>query len=587
MTPPVLLILFNRPELTRRVFDRIREARPPVLFVHGDGPRPDRPDDIERCRAARDVVASVDWPCRIERLFRDQNLGCGRAVAGALEWYFGQVEEGVVLEDDCLPLPAFFGYAAEMLSRYRTVEDVWHVSAMGPLPPRQADAPAVYLAPFPFIWGWASWARAWKHYRKDLPDPTSLRKTVARVFPASVDRRYWYDKFAQTREGRIRTWDYQWVHSLWAGNALAVTPTFSLVENLGTDAGATHPSHGRTLTFAPWYPHETWPKSVPEITVPRDEFLARLNRDLFRTPEVAPAPAVIAGFQNINRAIRRRSRELVVPAMAKLAGCNRSENGRVILRSLAWQLVPPLMRRLIRPSKPTPAPGPTAAELAMDRFYASLLKPGARCFDVGANIGDRVASFRRLGYDVIAVEPQRKCQELLAARFAHDTRVTLIHAALGEKPGHGRLMVSNADVLSTMSTDFIEATTRSGRFANYAWNQVEEVPMLTVDQLIERHGAPDFIKIDVEGFEAQVVRGLSRPVPLIAIEWTPELTGNALACVDHLQQLGSLTFNLSWGESMRLSQSEWIPRSSLEEFLAVFRHETYLFGDIYIRMSAA
>lgn len=222
----------------------------------------------------------------------------------------------------------------------------------------------------------------------------------------------------------------------------------------------------------------------------------------------------------------------------------------------------------------------------MDRFYAALLKPGAKCFDVGANVGDRVGSFRRLGYHVIAVEPQRRCQELLAVRFAGDSSVTLVRAALGESPGWGKLMVSNADVLSTMSTEFIEATTRSGRFADYAWNQMEEVPMLTIDQLIERHGSPDFIKIDVEGFEPQVVRGLSRAVPLIAIEWTPELTRNALACIDHLQRLGPLTFNLSWGESMRLSQSEWITRPALEELLAVFRQETYLFGDIYIRTSA-
>lgn len=219
----------------------------------------------------------------------------------------------------------------------------------------------------------------------------------------------------------------------------------------------------------------------------------------------------------------------------------------------------------------------------MDRFYRSLLPAGAKCFDVGANAGNRVASFRRIGCKVIAAEPQSKCHAYLVSRFGHDPDTVLLKQALGAAPGRGRIMISDADVLSSMSEEFIAATKQSGRFADQNWSRFEEVEIVTLDQLIAAHGVPDFIKIDVEGFELEVVRGLSRPVPLVALEWAPEMTGNLRKCLDRLEQLGPVQFNLSWGESMRMSRVHWLDRGQLEAIFDVFREESFLFADIYIR----
>ena len=129
--PPVLFLVFNRPDLARRVFARIREARPAHLFIAADGPRPDHPDDVPACRETRLLAAQVDWPCEVKTLFRDANLGCRAAVSSAITWFFEHVEAGIILEDDCLPDLSFFPFCAELLERYRDDERITTISAMG------------------------------------------------------------------------------------------------------------------------------------------------------------------------------------------------------------------------------------------------------------------------------------------------------------------------------------------------------------------------------------------------------------------------------------------------------------------------
>ena len=219
----------------------------------------------------------------------------------------------------------------------------------------------------------------------------------------------------------------------------------------------------------------------------------------------------------------------------------------------------------------------------MDSFYGSLIRPNGLCFDIGANIGNRVATLRRLGLRVVAVEPQPQCYSLLQSSFGADHNVTLINKAAGRVPGTATMMVSDVHVLSTFSQSFIDATGRSGRFGDIAWDKTITVEIVTLDALIAQYGVPDFIKIDVEGFELEVVRGLSRPINLISLEWTPELTDNLIECIAHLNKLGPISCNFSWVESMRMARSKWMDKESLVCTLNQFRDETYLFGDVYIR----
>jgi len=219
----------------------------------------------------------------------------------------------------------------------------------------------------------------------------------------------------------------------------------------------------------------------------------------------------------------------------------------------------------------------------MDSFYGSLVPPNSLCFDIGANIGNRIAPLRRLGLRVIALEPQPKCYSLLQASFGADHNVTLVNKAAGSAPGKAPMMVSDMHVLSTLSQSFIDATSKSGRFEQITWGKTITVEIVTLDALIAQYGVPHFIKIDVEGFEFEVVRGLSRPINLISLEWTPELTDTLIACIEHLGKLGPISCNLSWGESMRLARSKWMDKDRLVSTLNELRDENYLFGDVYIR----
>lgn len=217
-------------------------------------------------------------------------------------------------------------------------------------------------------------------------------------------------------------------------------------------------------------------------------------------------------------------------------------------------------------------------------FYRQFLSPGDLCFDIGANLGNRVRSFRALGCKVIAMEPQTTCFAALVKHFSIDSDVILINEAVGSLPGEMDLHVSRDHVLSSFSEHFIQRTSESGRFAKSKWDRTERCRITTLDALIAKHGIPRFIKIDVEGFESEVLAGLSSPVPTLSFEWTPELPENARQCIDRLSALGDYEFNISWGESMKFSRSQWKTSASILLLIEEFSGEPSLFGDIYARL---
>jgi hypothetical protein len=237
---PVALLIFNRPVCTARVLDAIADARPPVLFVVGDGPRPDNPADERLVAEARAVIDRVDWPCEIVTCYSDFNLGCGRRVASGLDWVFANVGEAIVLEDDCVPHPTFFRYCEELLERYRDDERVHMIGGSNPLGER--DSYSYHFSWSYPIWGWASWARAWKHYDYEMREWPRLRESDWLTDRLGDRRavelaRFWFDA---THAGTIKQWDFQWTFSGWLRNSVAVTPSVNLVTNIGFGNDATH-----------------------------------------------------------------------------------------------------------------------------------------------------------------------------------------------------------------------------------------------------------------------------------------------------------------------------------------------------------
>lgn len=243
MRSPILFLVFNRPDTTKRVFEAIRAARPARLYVAADGARADRPDEAARCEAVRRVATAIDWPCELFTLFRSSNLGCKRAVSSAITWFFEHETEGIVLEDDCLPDPSFFPYVDEMLERYRSDERVMWVSGDNFISSHWKSPASYYFSRYPHIWGWATWRRAWQHYDVDMREWHASDKEafLERRLPGlRRARAHWRSIFDKVSTGGIDTWDYQWVHACWKADGIGCLPEVNLISNIGFGAGATH-----------------------------------------------------------------------------------------------------------------------------------------------------------------------------------------------------------------------------------------------------------------------------------------------------------------------------------------------------------
>jgi FkbM family methyltransferase len=213
-------------------------------------------------------------------------------------------------------------------------------------------------------------------------------------------------------------------------------------------------------------------------------------------------------------------------------------------------------------------------------FYRRFVRPGDLVFDVGAHLGNRTDVFWELGARVVAVEPQRALAAGLQRRYAADNRVEVVAKGLGAEPGDADMLISNASTLSTLNPEWGRATASSGRFRHFSWDSRERVQITTLDALVERFGVPAFCKIDVEGYEREVLAGLHQPLGVVSLEWVPELQANTDACLERLSDLGADSFNVSFGEDQRLALPAW---ASLDELSALLRsyHGSMAFGDVY------
>lgn len=240
---PVLFLIFNRPDLTQQVFEAIRAQRPKQLFVAADGPRTHIPAERARCDAARRCVLDyVDWDCEVKTLFRDENLGCKKAVSLAIGWFFDHVEEGIILEDDCLPGPDFFRFCGELLSDYRDNPSVMQIGGVNFQQGRRRGEASFYFSKYTHIWGWATWRRAWKHYDLEMAGLDDLLSSEAwqRLCPDPREVAYWEPILRRVRDGFVDTWDYQWNYTIWKQGGMVALPQVNLISNIGFRSDATH-----------------------------------------------------------------------------------------------------------------------------------------------------------------------------------------------------------------------------------------------------------------------------------------------------------------------------------------------------------
>ncbi len=241
---PILFLVFNRPDVTKIVFEKIRKQKPKYLFIAADGPRILNNEDEENCLAVKEIFNEIDWDCELKTLYRIDNLGCKNAVSSAIDWFFDQVEEGIILEDDILPDDSFFPFCSKMLEHYRSDEKVMHISGFNVCGTWKEKKQSYHFSYFGGIWGWASWRRAWKHYDVnilDWNDKQLQNNILEKYFPKEmrVARKNLYDDLYN---GKINTWDYQWTFARLIYNGMSVIPSKNLVINIGFNIDATHTS---------------------------------------------------------------------------------------------------------------------------------------------------------------------------------------------------------------------------------------------------------------------------------------------------------------------------------------------------------
>ncbi|KGM30499.1 FkbM family methyltransferase [Inquilinus limosus] len=217
------------------------------------------------------------------------------------------------------------------------------------------------------------------------------------------------------------------------------------------------------------------------------------------------------------------------------------------------------------------------------RFFSALIRPGDLCFDIGAHVGNRSLCWAGLGARVVAVEPQPDLARLLRRSFRHQPSITLVESAVGAAPGTATLHLSSRNpTVASLSQDWIETVSRADGFSSIRWDRRAEVPVTTLDALIERFGPPAFCKIDVEGFEAEVLAGLSRPLPCLSVEYVPAALPATLAALDRIEALGDCRFQVSVGETGRFLWPNWREGHEVRAWLLTLSPEDRS-GDIYAR----
>ncbi len=421
MKSPVALFVFRRPELTARVLAAIRLARPSLLLVVADGPRAPRPDDAAACVATRELIDQIDWPCEVRREFAAENMGCRRRIASGLAWVFDQVPEAIILEDDCVPDQTFFRFCDELLEKYRDDNRIAQISGSNNQNGRKRGSHSYFYSRYNNVWGWATWRRAFELYDVDIKKWPELRATswLSHIVGKPAEVNYWTRVFDATHEGRVDTWDYQWIFSTWQHGMLSVVPNHNLVQNIGFGDDATHTA----------------------------------SQDLFANSRLEPMPFPLDH----------------PPAVAAEAGADRytarfefGESWLVRARkSLRARVLQPLMRRLrlaldIPVTHAYPAfsielppehllPGYQRMFPDYDRFLphlATFFDAGDVVIDVGANCGDTLAGMcsANPALAFACIEPdakffaylQRNARRIEAA--FPNVSIHLVQSLVGDRP---------------------------------------------------------------------------------------------------------------------------------------------------------
>ena len=239
---PILFLIFNRPDATQSVFESIKEIKPKYLFISADGPRTNKINEKENCSLARSIVNEIDWDCHLKTKFSETNLGCKNGVSSGINWFFQNVEEGIILEDDCLPDKSFFHFCEVLLEKYRYDTRIMHIGGSNFQDGIIRSNGSYYFSKISHVWGWATWKRAWNKYDVSVSSlPEFIQQNIIKnIYHNAKMEKYFQKDFELVYKNLKDTWDFQWTYTLAANNGLAIIPNKNLVSNIGFGSNATH-----------------------------------------------------------------------------------------------------------------------------------------------------------------------------------------------------------------------------------------------------------------------------------------------------------------------------------------------------------
>jgi len=241
MNKPILMLIFNRPETTIKVFEKVRLAKPPVLYISADGPRENKEGESEKCIQAREISQMVDWQCEVKINFSDINMGCRKGVLKGINWFFENEEEGIIIEDDIYASESFFEFASKMLDVYRNDKSVMHIGGVNFQDGIKRGTGSYYFSNLSHVWGWATWRDRWEKYLSpDEIDLSQCEDIINERVKIKGFAKYFSKKLKSISLGKLDTWDYPWSYTIWANKGKCIIPNFNLCKNLGFVGDSTH-----------------------------------------------------------------------------------------------------------------------------------------------------------------------------------------------------------------------------------------------------------------------------------------------------------------------------------------------------------
>jgi len=245
---PILFLIFNRPDTTQLVFNEIKKYKPTKLYIASDGPRNNKTGESELCEKTRNIINQIDWRCEVKKLFRKNNLGCKLAVSSAIDWFFKNEEEGIIIEDDCLPNQSFFKFCEELLEKYRYNNRIGMISGDNFQKSKKIGNTSYYFSNHAHIWGWATWRRVWERYYSDIDNikDEKINEIVCKTFSNKIVSEYYSKQLLNVKMGLLNTLDYQFSLLLWKENLLSIIPNVNLVKNIGVGPDSTHGNNKKT-----------------------------------------------------------------------------------------------------------------------------------------------------------------------------------------------------------------------------------------------------------------------------------------------------------------------------------------------------